>query len=160
MDIVTGFDHQPILPGVVISEYGKGKVIYCSSALEAIYDYEGAAVVGKLIEKFVNTIAVEPAPYSLNAPAGLLANLTKKENKMVLHLTNWTGNKFEKPWRNEYYLGPVENVHLQIRIPPGKKVKGVSTLIEAEYDKKITGQNLKISFPRIQDYQAVIVELE
>lgn len=160
MDIVTGHNRQSVLPGVIISDYGKGKVVYCSNALESLYDYDGAAIIGELIQKIVEIISAKEAPYTLYAPASLLANLAEKENQMVLHLTNWTGNKFEKPWINEYYLAPVENVRLQIGIPEGKKVKSVSTLIEAEYDKKITGQNLEVFFPRIEAYQAVVVELE
>lgn len=159
MDIVTGHNQQPILPGVVMSTYGKGSVIYSASGLESLYDIQGPDVVGELIKEFVKAVSRESVPYILNAPAGLLANLTKKENQLVLHLTNWTGNKFEKPWRNEYYLAPVENVRLQIQIPDGKKVKHVSTLVEADYDKRITGQNLEVVFPRIESYQAVVVEL-
>jgi hypothetical protein len=79
---------------------------------------------------------------------------------MVLHLTNWTGNKFEKPWMNEYYLAPVENVHMQIRIPEDKTVKRVSTLIKTDFKKKISGQNLELFLPRIEAYQAVVVEFE
>ena len=114
MDIVTGHNRRRILPGLVVSDYGKGKVIYCSNALESLYDYEGAGIAGELMQKMVETVSANEPPYRLDAPAGLFANLTEKENLMVLHLTNWTGNKFEKPWINEYYLAPVENVRVII----------------------------------------------
>jgi len=160
MDIVTGYNQQPILPGVVMSNYGKGRVIYCTSALESLYNGGGQDIVGELITKFIDIISTEPTPYKLNAPASLIANLTNKGNLMVLHLTNWTGDKFEKPLRNEYYLSPVVNVHLQIHIPDNKKVRSVSTLVKADYTKKITGQNIEVFFPRIEAYQAVMVEFE
>lgn len=160
MDIVTGHDQQPVLPGVVLSRYGKGKVIYCTSALESLYQAGGQDLVGALIKKLIGIVAPEPAPYRLEAPASLLANLTKAENRMVLQLTNWTGNKFEQPQKNEYYLSPVEDVRLQIRIPENKKVTRVSTLVKTNYRKKITGQYVDVFFPRIESYQAVLVELE
>jgi hypothetical protein len=160
MDIVTGHDRRRILPGLVISDHGKGKVIYCSNALESLYDYEGAAIVGELMEKMVETVSGNEPPYRLDAPAGLLANLAEKENLMVLHLTNWTGNKFEKPWINEYYLAPVENVRVIIHIPEHKRIKSVSLLVEADYEKRITGSNLEIVLPRVDAYQAIAVEME
>jgi hypothetical protein len=160
MDIVTGHNRQQILPGIVISDYGKGKVVYCSNALESLYDYNGAALAGELIQKIVKTISGKEEPYTLDAPAGLLANLVEKENRMVLHLTNWTGNKFEKPWINEYYLAPVENVRIIIRIPEDKKIKNISMFIETDYEKKITGRNLEVFLPKVEAYQAVVVEIE
>jgi hypothetical protein len=160
MNVITGHDNQPILPAVVMSTYGKGRVIYCSSALESLYNSGGPDLVEELIIKFVNTVANEPAPYFLEAPATLISNLMMKENKMVLHLTNWTGNKFEKPLRNEYYLAPVENVRLHIRIPENKKVGKVSTLVKADFKKKIKGQTLEVFFPRVEAYQAVVVEFK
>ena len=160
MNIVLGHKRQPILPGVVISDYGEGKVIYCASALESLYNSGGQDIVGELILKFIETINKEPVPYQLDAPVSLIANLVSNENRMILHLTNWTGNKHEHPGRNEYYIAPAENVRLQIHIPEHKKVKGISTLVEAEYTEKITGQNIEIFFPRVESYQAVLVEFE
>ena len=160
MDIVTGHDRRRILPGLVISDHGKGKVIYCSNALESLYDYEGTVIVGELMQKMVETVSANEPPYRLDAPAGLFANLTEKENLMVLHLTNWTGNKFEKPWINEYYLAPVENVRVIIQIPEHKSIKSVSLLIEADYEKRITCRELEILLPRVDAYQAIAVEME
>ncbi len=160
MDIVTGPDKKPLLPGVVMSEYGKGKVIYCASALESLYQSGGQDLLGELIMKFIETGSKESAPYHLVAPASLISNMTRNHDQLILHMTNWTGNKFEQALRNEYYLAPVENVRLQIQIPVGKKVKNVYTLVEADYTKKISGQTLELFFPRIGAYQAVVVELK
>ena len=160
MDIVTGHDQKPILPGVVISNYGKGRVIYYASAIESLYNVDGPDLIEELIIKLVETVSDEPVPYTLDAPSSLISNLMMKENHMVLHLTNWTGNKFEKPLRNEYYLAPVENVKLQIRIPDNKRIINISTLVEAEFSKKIAGQTLEIFFPRVDAYQAVVVQFE
>jgi putative glycosyl hydrolase-like family 6 (GHL6) protein len=160
MNIVLGHKQQSILPGVVISDYGEGQVIYCASALESLYNSGGQDLVQELILKFIASINNNPVPYKLDAPVSLIANLVSDENRMILHLTNWTGNKHEHPWRNEYYIAPVENVRLQIHIPENKKVKDISTIVEADYTKTITGQNLELFFPRVESYQAVLVEFE
>ena len=160
MDIVTGHNRQSVLPGVIISDYGKGKVVYCSNAIESLYDYNGAAIVGEFINMMVEILSLTNAPYTLDAPAGLLANLTEKENQMVLHLTNWTGNKFEKPWINEYYIAPVENVRLKIRIPEDKRIKNISMFIDTDYEKKIGGRQVEVFLPKVEAYQAVMVEFE
>jgi hypothetical protein len=160
MDIVTGPDKRPILPGVVISKYGKGQVIYCASALESLYQSGGQDLVGELIQKFIELVAPGSPPFQLDGPASLIANMTIKGDMIVLHMTNWTGNKFEQPLRNEYYLSPLENIRLRIHIPDNRKVRNVYTLVEADYKKSITGQTLELFFPRIGAYQAVVVNLE
>jgi hypothetical protein len=116
--------------------------------------------VGDLISSFIKTVSTQPVPYTIDAPASLIANLTEKEDRLILHLTNWTGNKFERPWRNEYYLAPVENVSLQIQIPEGKQVQNVFTLVETDFEKQVKGQNLEVFLPRIGAYQAIVLEFE
>lgn len=160
MDIVTGLNNKPILPGLIMSKYGRGQVIYCASALESLYAGCGARIVGDLIRSFIKTVSTEPIPYTLDAPASLIANLAEKEGQLILHLTNWTGNKFEQPWRNEYYLAPVENVSLRIRIPEDKKIKNVYTLVEADFKKQVSGQNLEVFLPKVEAYQAIVLEFE
>lgn len=158
MDIVIGYNNQAVLPGVILSDYGKGKVLYCAAAMESLYNLHKPDVVGELIKGFVQMVSKKPAPYTLDAPAGLLSNLTEKENLMILHLTNWTGSKFEKPHMNEYDLAPVEHVRLKIQIPDGKKVKNISTALETAYDKKVTDRSVEIYLPKLEAYQAIIIE--
>lgn len=160
MNIVTGPDQKSILPGVVVSKHGKGKVLYCASALESLFQADGQNMIGELVGKFIETITTDAIPYKLDAPASLIANLTNKKNCMVLQMTNWTGNKFEHPLVNEYYLAPVENVRLQILVPENKKVKKIYTLVDGEYTEKMIGKTLEMFFTQINSYQAVVVEFE
>jgi hypothetical protein len=44
---------------------------------------------------------------------------------MVLHLVNWTDNKFERSGANEYYLAPVENVRVRFTTSYGKRVRRI-----------------------------------
>lgn len=159
-DIVTGDGLRPILPGVVVSRFGKGTVVYCASALESLFLQQNSSAVGEFLRSLVAKAAPEPPPYEVDGPAALIANLTSKGNTMVLHLTNWTGNKLERPGANEYYLAPVENVRVRLRTPEGMRIRNVSLLVNSRWSKQISGPLLSVSLPRVGAYQAIRVELE
>jgi hypothetical protein len=69
---------RPILPGVIVSSHGKGRVVYCASALESLFLQQNSSAVGDLLSSLVAKAAPEPPPYELQAPAALIANLTAK----------------------------------------------------------------------------------
>ena len=159
-DIVTGDGWRPILPGVVVSSYGKGRVAYCASALESLFLQQNNSAVGELLRSLVARVAAAPPPYELEAPAALIANLTAQGNTRVLHLTNWTGNKLERAGANEYYLAPVENVRIRFAIPPGRRVRNVNLLLRAPHQERRSGSTLEVLLPRVEAYQAVRIDLE
>ena len=158
--IVTGDGFRPILPGVIVSQYGKGRVVYSVSALESLFLQVNNPVVQDLLLSLVAKVAPEPPPYEVKAPSALITNLTTKGDTVVLHMANWTGNKLERAGANEYYLAPVEDVHVRLVIPRGKRVRAVTLLVDAPYKKEQKGSTLDLSFPRVQAYQAVRVDFE
>jgi hypothetical protein len=159
-NIVTGDGLRPILPGVIVSRYGKGRVVYCASALESLFLQQNNSAVGEMLRTMVAKAAPEPPPFELDAPSALIANLTTKGNLRILHLTNWTGNKLERPGANEYYLAPVENVRVRIKIPEGKRLRSVALLVNAPYSKQRKGRVLELVIRRVEAYQAVRMEVE
>jgi hypothetical protein len=159
-DIVTGDGMRPILPGVVVSNYGKGHVVYCASGLESLYLQQNSSVVGEFLRSLVAKASAVPPPFEVEGPSALIANLTSKGSALVLHLTNWTGNKFERPGANEYYLAPVENVRIRLVIPPGRRARQVSLLVNSPHRKEVSGSMLTVVIPRVEAYQAVRVDLE
>jgi hypothetical protein len=46
-EIVTGDGLRPVLPGVIVSRYGKGRVVYCATALESLFVRQNSAAVAK-----------------------------------------------------------------------------------------------------------------
>ena len=96
----------------------------------------------------------------MDAPAGLICNMTTKGRRRVLHMTNWTGNKFERMLTKEYYLAPVEDVVLRIRLPEQKRVKNVGTFVPGTSKQRDLDGVFEIKFPRVEAYQAVHLELE
>jgi len=158
-NVVTGDGLRPILPGVIVSSYGKGKVVYCASALESLFLQQNSSAVGDLIRGLIAKATPAPAPYEMDAPAGLIANLTTNADTLVLHMTNWTGNKLERAGANEYYLAPAENVSVRFAIPKGKKVSNVALLVESPFRQQRKGSILEVTIPRVEAYQAVRVDL-
>jgi hypothetical protein len=61
---------------------------------------------------------------------------------------------------NEYYLAPVENVGVVIRIPEERKILSVENYIEMPFEKRITDGNLELLFPRIESYQGIKITFE
>ncbi|MFC1635827.1 hypothetical protein ACFL5Z_13390 [Planctomycetota bacterium] len=160
MDIVTGDERRAFLPGVVLSRYGKGRVVYIASCIESLFQTDNMDVQGKLIRTLIKMVAPEPAPYELEAPAGLICNMTTKSNRCVLHMTNWTGNKLERMLTKEYYLAPVEDVVLRIHLPEKKSLQSIDTFVVSPSKRRDLNGAVEISFPRIEAYQAVHLEFE
>ena len=156
MDIVTGDGRRAILPGVVTSTHGQGRVVYLASSLESLYASTRQAALGNLLRKLVEAAAGTPSPCRVDAPPSLIANLTQQGNRRVLHLLNWTGDA-----ENEAnYLPPVENVAVRMTIPDGAKVRRVSTFLKAPLHWKQSGRELELRLGRVEAYQAVTVDFE
>jgi hypothetical protein len=156
MNIVRGDEPKRILPGVVVSRHGKGRVIYLASSLESLYSSTKQSLLGNFLRGLVEEAAGGPPPCRVEGPPSLIANLTQNGNRRVLHLLNWTGDA-----ENEAnYLPPVENVTVRMTIPDGMKVRRVSSFLDAALRQRQSGQELEILLPRVEAYQAVAVELE
>jgi hypothetical protein len=156
MDIVMGDSKLPALPGVVLSAYGKGKVLYSSCSLESLYQGNGNPVLRDLIGNFISMVAPSTPSFTLKAPSDLIANMTTSGNNYVLHLTNWTGNKYEKTHMMEDYIAPVEQVRIALTIP-GKKITSVKTLMGSAFSMKKNGNSVELLLPRVEAYEAIII---
>jgi hypothetical protein len=157
-DFVGGEDLRPILPATVVSQYGKGKVIYIASASECLYLQKPALILERFLNSVVINATSEPSPYTLKAPQGLVANMTFKDNTRVLHLTNWTGNRMERIWSHFYYIAPIKHVEAQINLPHGKKVRSLKTIINSKYTWHQKGNKIVVKLPKVEAYQAIVVE--
>jgi hypothetical protein len=159
MDIVTGDGRRPVLPGVVLSSFGKGKVIYSASSLESLFYSNGNPILKDLIKSLIESVSTEPLPYTTDAPSALITNMTVSGTSYILHMTNWTGNKFEKRHMMEDYIAPVENISIKIPLPKGTSVKSVKSLAGKEFRKEIKNDTLGIFIPRVEAYEGLAITL-
>lgn len=159
-DIVTGDDHNPILPGIVVSEYGKGKVAYLASTLESLFLGSNIKELADLIRTLIGWVSPRSLPFEVQGPDSLIANMTRKADTRVVHLANWTGNKFERRWVSEYYIAPVSNIHLRIPVPEGKTVGSVKALVSCELETSIREDLVEVLIPRMEAYQAIVIRFD
>ncbi len=156
MDIVTGDGRRSILPGVVTSHYGKGRVVYLASSLESLYSQTRQSVLGDCLRRLVESVATPPPPYRVTAPGTLIVNLTQNGDRRVLHLLNWT----TEPENESGYLPPIDNVCVRLRLPEGKQARRLAGFPTTSFRRKQSGQELELRFPRIDSYEAVVFELQ
>jgi hypothetical protein len=153
-DIVAG-ESQAVLPGIVLSCHGKGRVAYVAPALESVFLQTNLRSLADVIAGLVARVSPEPPPFTVDAPDGLIANLTVRDDLRVLHLVNWTGNKLEQPGLSESWLAPIENVRVQFRKPPGHRIERVTLFVEGSFEQEDRGDAIEITLPRVEAYQAI-----
>ncbi|MBI4876080.1 MAG: hypothetical protein HY822_15695 [Acidobacteria bacterium] len=155
-DIVTGDGRRAILPGVVTARHGRGRTVYLASSLESLALSANFSELGELVRTLIEYAAGEPPPYRVQAPPSLVCNLARNGRRLVLHMVNWAGEAAG----SAASLPPAENVTVRIPLPPGDGVRRVSSFIEAPFRHKRTADALEISLPRVEAYQAIVIELE
>ena len=158
MIFVRGDGKRPALPGVVLSTYGKGKVLYSSCSLESLYNGNNNPILKDLITDFISLVAPVPPSFTLKAPSALIANMTNSGNEYVLHLTNWTGNKYEKTHMMEDYIAPVEQVKISLNIP-GEKIVSVKSLTGSMLTTKKNGNSTELLLPRVGAYEGILINI-
>jgi hypothetical protein len=157
MDIVTGDGKRSVLPGLVLSHFGKGKVLYSASSLESLYESNGNPILKDLIADFISIVAPAPSSFTLKAPSALIANMTSSGNNYILHLTNWTGNKYEKIHLMEDYIAPVEQVRIVLNIPR-KKISSIKTITGSVFTMKKNGNSVELLLPKVGAYEGIIIK--
>jgi hypothetical protein len=155
-DIVTGDGRRAILPGVVSSRHGRGRVVYLASSLESLYGSTRQADLGRFLRQLLASVTPAEPPYRVDAPSLLVTNLTQNGSRYVLHFLNWTG----EAENDGSYLPPVENVELRWTIPEGKSVRSVSALVDTPMRYEQSGRELRVRLPRVEAYQALAIEVE
>ncbi|HET9434845.1 MAG TPA: hypothetical protein VFO37_13850, partial [Chitinophagaceae bacterium] len=160
-DMVVGTGNEPVAPGLVVSSYGKGKVAYIAAEVGAMYLQTGIRELSDLIRDVIEYVSPERASYEIEAPiASLITNMTMNGNKMVFHLINRTASNQERMWQNIYYIPPIENVKIKVRIPDGKKIKNITPFLPVAVSQKRENNFLEITLSRIEKYQAIVIEMQ
>ncbi len=159
MDIVTGDDRRPVLPGIVLSEAGKGKIIYSCSSLESLYYSNGNPILKDLILSLIQGVSATPAPYTVDAPATMITNLSVSGNKYLFQMTDWTGNKFEKTHVIEDYIAPVKDVTVRFPVPSGARVEKVRSLTGHPLTSGTSDGVLNISLPEADAWEGIEITL-
>lgn len=159
-DLVSGHEKEPIAPGLIVSQYGKGKVAYIASCLGAMYQQTGIKEFSDFIRDVIDYVSPEGVPYEIDAPHGtFITNMMVNGDKRVFHLVNWSGNQSERMWQNVYHIPAIENITIKLNIPAGKRINKITSFIPVDLLQKQEKDILNITLPRVEKYQGIVVEM-
>ena len=146
-------------PAVVRKNHGRGQAIYIGSGLEAIYDETLNEAVLGYFHTLIDPILGASRPYEVDFRQGLMAEYAVAEDALVLHLMADTGNIWKKRLVEETFL-PVDNVHVRLRVPERKQVRGVSLAwSRSDAAWKVHEGWVELTVPRVRIYEMVRVDL-
>lgn len=159
-DIVVGSDSECLFPGLVVADYGKGKVAYLATAIDAMYRQTRYQEFARTLADVITYVSPRAPLAEVEAPPGVITNLMSRGNTHVLHLVNWTGSNFEDEQQELYYMPPVENVVVRFRIQSGMSLKRVQLFAPVDFTHTVQDDVLTITLPRLEGYQGIVVEFQ
>jgi len=117
-------------PGIVVNSYGRGRAIYVSGSLEAMYMASRVASVQRMLGSMVRYLGGDnPLPFSMVAPKGVYGILRRTTGgDLVLWVVANVGFKDDTVGRMRQDFVPVSNVRVKVLVPPGRQVKSVDLL--------------------------------
>jgi hypothetical protein len=146
-------------PAVIRNHRGAGQAVYIGSGLEAIYDETLNDDVLGYFHALLDPILSASRPYEVDFRQGLMAEFATSRDILLLHLLADTGNIWKKRLVEETFLS-VENVHVRVRIPEGRRVRSVELMWSKGAVQWVVKDGwVGLTVPRVRIYEAVRVDL-
>jgi hypothetical protein len=121
-------------PGIIFNQFGKGKVIYSAAPFEKNYLRRGLPELRELTRKIFNILLDNKPLVKMDAPAGVIMNMTRRKDKLYLHLLNYCGTI----QNDRYYIdwiAPLKSFPVSIYGRAGK-IKRISDGAPIEFKNK------------------------
>lgn len=147
--------YQPIKltehPSITLNDYGKGRALYfCGNFFQTYSDFKFAKYL-KLFNSLLDELGFRRQVLVENAPSSLEITLRKKDNKLYIHLVNFTSD----------LKRPIEYIALL------KNIKVVLPQLKAKHVRRLLGKNMhvevnkhtSITLDEIHVYEVLEVEL-
>ncbi|MBU0715889.1 MAG: hypothetical protein KJ964_11085 [Verrucomicrobia bacterium] len=114
-------------PGITLNRFGRGKVIYAAVPLDEFYEQRNLPETRHLLRELFR-ILLDGAPVlELEAPAGVIMNLTESASGVYLHLLNYCGGMYEDR-RAVEWVAPLDGLCVKF----SKRLGKVKALHEIE----------------------------
>jgi len=113
-------------PAIVLHHLGKGRVIYVNGSLEAYYPASRVSSTRRVLESLVRYLGDAPLPFRVSAPVGVYGVLRRATNgDLALWVLAPVGFKDASAGMMRQQFLPVRNVEVRVRVPEGRRVRGV-----------------------------------
>lgn len=146
-------------PEVFVREVGKGRVVYFPGDVDRTFWEVMCADHGTLIRNAVAWALDERPVVEVTGPGVLDVAVWRQRESVTVHLVNLTNPMMMKgPMRELIATGPMR---VSVRVPEGRKVKGVRLLVGGGEVKVERGaEGVSVGVPSVLDHEVVAVDLE
>lgn len=160
-------------PGIVLREYGDGRVVYLASAPEDAFvgwihkhdpavpgplqrsrmGYDHLPALGDMTAALVRWACRENLPFTMTADPDLLTVLAGKPDLKLLSVINLSGPRYEAGRCVLGRLNPRTNVAIRVRTPADSTIR----LLRSGATPAVTrhGDYLEVVIPELLDYEAI-----
>lgn len=155
--MTTGIGHDiDIAPAVIAREYGRGKVIYMTGGLEALYRTSRFGELAVIFNNGILWMTGGDIPYEVHGAPGLIVNMNETGDAILIHIVNNNGDKTKFAPVRENYV-PVFNIRVKIKTG-GRTVESVKLLYrDATPVYEEIPEAIEVLIPEIQHYECVCV---
>ncbi len=144
------------LPGVIVHQYGKGRVVYFPGRIDSTFSRHLDAVSPRLIAGAVAWACRDRVPCRVTSAEGRISvRLFDQDGRRIVHLVNQSGDPIAKYEQ----IPSVENLTIELEVPNGKQVAAVRALWSKQaLENQATDSRLRVRLPRLDEYEVIIVE--
>lgn len=135
--------------GLVITRYGKGRVVYLPWSIGKLYHLQGVPEYSLAVADLIDFLNGD-REVRTNAPASVEASLARGEKGLLLHLLNATGLQ-SKP---QTEVIPLYDITLSVKT---EQNRARSLVADKELECERDGQRLTFSLPKLNVYEVISV---
>jgi type 1 glutamine amidotransferase len=161
-------------PAILANKYGRGRAVYFSAQVGAMYAMDSYWEARKLIANAVRWAAAAPAPVEVDAPVCIELTTWDQDdkNRRVIHLVNVQSDITRTvSLKGDFGVSHRENLHviqdilpvydlpLRFQVPAGKQVKRV--MMQPENVPLVTQEKdgwVEVKVPKVHVHEAIVIE--
>ena len=147
---------DPNSPGIVVGEFGQGRVAYVAADLDRQYLREPNPDHATILGGLLRWLARDTVPFTVKGDGYIGAYLNQQDKRLVLHLFNGTGVDNGDDITDRFYpVGP-----LQIRVQAPVSFRNAVRLLTAERPIPARRRDgfLEFEVPEVGGYEVAVME--
>jgi hypothetical protein len=145
-------------PAIVLREIGASRIAYFSGDIERTYWLTGHGDLLRLLHNTIRWITHEDRVVQVEGEGFIEMFAWETAPGYAVHLLNYTSPNAHHGWMQATYpLGPQT---VSMKLPPNAKVRSVELLrAEQPVPFQVREQILKLTIPRVEDYEVAAITL-